>query len=81
MGGGDSGTKDLFFAWKSRLSTPNVLDWAFMSSPYKGIINSNKPIGVYTIAYTGGITYAGSAAENHRYQRPALYQKISDILT
>lgn len=75
MNSGDTGTKDASFQWLTRLAAPNIKDWIFNATPYAGPINNNSPRGVYAIAYTGGITYAGSAAENYRYQRPALQIK------
>ena len=69
----DTGSKDLAFQWESLLPTDNIKDWIFQSTPYSGSINSYALFGVYTIAYTGGTTYAGEANEDFRYQRPALY--------
>ncbi len=70
----DTGSKDLAFQWESLLPTDNIKDWIFQSTPYSGSINSYALFGVYTIAYTGGTTYAGEANEDFRYQRPALYR-------
>lgn len=76
MNRSDTGTKDTSFQWKSKLATPNLKDWLYQSTPYRGALNSYNAQGVYTIAYTGGTSYAGGSIENFRYMRPALIQQF-----